>query len=486
MKQTFILTHIYHYIAVYPFFLIIGMIEVFYRKKVDAKKQITEELQALCILQLNIQINSMQQSCLEMNQSKKSKFNSKFISIQESSIGLKIVDPVSKIIQVFLFWNNSILMDWNNFFQELNAGNLGNLHFIIECEESKFFIYGTAEDLFCIYKFCAGKYIFKKGQASKTLEIIKEKHDYQLKSIFDQSRQKQYYEHVIFAQINDNLDMSFYSQVTYDGERFIPQEIQIIQDLHITYIPQFLEVDALYHDGVQFSYIYSKKDLIKLSLYYNHTQLDNHCLVSHTASQLVLILLALDEKGIIHPGLDLKNLYINPNTQDIVLASYYQAYYQLNNDQRRLCVNIGYSPPEYFKINQKLTTKANVYQVGISLFQLYSIQYHIRLLGHNPFGKSQKEMALNHTKNILDLSRLNAFDSILRDFIRKLLEQEPHKRPSPQELLKHKLFSISHKEYLSKQTIQKKIQQDIQEFTIFSKTQNIQSVKPTLKFKKRQ
>ncbi|CAD8079693.1 unnamed protein product [Paramecium primaurelia] len=419
----------------------------------------------------------MQQSCLQMNQSKKSKFNSKFISIQESSIGLKIVDPVSKMIQVFLFWNNSILMDWNEFFEELNAGNLSNLCFIIEYEESKLFIYGTAEDLLCIYRFCAGKYIFKKGTASKTLEIIKEKHDYQLKSIFDQSRQKQYYEHVIFAEMNDNLDISFSSQVTYDRERFIPQEIQIIQDLHITYIPQFIQVDALYHDGVQYSYIYSNKDLIKLSLYYNNTQLDNHCFMSHTAHQLVLLLIALDEKGIIHPGLDLKNLYINPNSQDIVLASYYQAYYQQNNDERRICVNIGYSPPEYFQINQKLTTKANIYQVGISLFQL--------LLGHNPFGKSQKEMALNHTKNNLDLSRLKAFDCILHDFIRKLLEQDPHKRPQPQELLKHKLFSISHKEYMSKQTITKQYHQDIEEFAIFNKTSNIQTVKSIINFKKR-
>lgn len=71
-------------------------------------------------------------------------------------------------------------MDWNRFFEELNAGNLRNLCFIIEYEESKFFIYGNAEDLLCIYKFCAGKYIFKKGTSSKTLEIIKEKHDYQV------------------------------------------------------------------------------------------------------------------------------------------------------------------------------------------------------------------------------------------------------------------------------------------------------------------
>lgn len=71
-------------------------------------------------------------------------------------------------------------MDWNCFFEELNAGLEKNLSFIIEYEETKYFIYGNAEDLLCIYKFCAGKYIFKKGISQKTLEIIKEKHDYQV------------------------------------------------------------------------------------------------------------------------------------------------------------------------------------------------------------------------------------------------------------------------------------------------------------------
>ncbi|CAD8188166.1 unnamed protein product [Paramecium octaurelia] len=181
--------------------------------------------------------------------------------------------------------------------------------------------------------------------------------------------------------------------------------------------------------------------------------------------------------GIIHPSLDLKNLYINPNTQDIVLVSYYQAYYQQNNEERRMCVNIGYSPPEYFKINYKLTTKSNVYQAGISLFHL--------LLGHNPFGKTQQEMAINHTNNKLDLTRLNVFDQVLCDFIRQLLEQDPLKRPSPQELLKHKLFSITHKENLSKQTMTKEYHKDIQEFQNFSQTSNIQTVKKSLNFKTR-
>ena len=85
-------------------------------------------------------------------------------------------------------------------------------------------------------------------------------------------------------------------------------------------------------------------------------------------------------------------------------------------------MNIGYSPPEYFKINEKLTTRANIYQVGISLFHLYLIQHSIRMLGYNPFGKTQSEMSTNHTKNDLDLTRLNAFDFNLRDFIKKLLE----------------------------------------------------------------
>ena len=71
-------------------------------------------------------------------------------------------------------------MDWNNFFEELNAGHEKNLSFMIEYEETKFFIYGNAEDLLCIYKFCAGKYIFKKGTSCKTIEILKEKHDYQV------------------------------------------------------------------------------------------------------------------------------------------------------------------------------------------------------------------------------------------------------------------------------------------------------------------
>ncbi|CAD8120720.1 unnamed protein product [Paramecium sonneborni] len=457
--------------------LINELIDMFYRQKVDAKKQKTEELQTICILQLKKQIKSMQQPSLQMNQSMKQKLNSKFISIHETSVGLKIVDPDSRMIQVFLFGNNSILMDWNCFFEELNAGLEKNLNFIIEYEETKYFIFGNADDLLCIYKFCAGKYIFKKGTSHKTLEILKEKHDYQLKSIFDQSRQKQYYEHVIYPQMNNNLDMSFYSEVTYDREKYVPEEIQIIKDLHITSIPQFIQVDALYQDGAEYSYIYTNKDLIKLSLYYNNTQLDNPCFMSHIAHQLVLLLIALDEKGIIHPGLDLKNLYINPNSQDIVLASYYQAYYQLNNEDRRLCVNIGYSPPEYFKLNSKLTTKTNIYQAGISLYQL--------LIGYNPFGKTQKEMSLNHPKNDLDLKRLNAFDSILSDFISQLLEQDPQKRPQPSELLQHKLFSISHKEYLSKQTIQKQYHQDIEEFIIFGKNSNIQTVKPTIKFKKR-
>ncbi|CAD8102719.1 unnamed protein product [Paramecium primaurelia] len=449
----------------------------FFLKEVDDKNRKPRNYKLLVSCNQKILIMSIQQLSLQMNQSMKSEFNSKYISIQEISVGLKIVDPVNKVILVFQFWNNSILMDWNHFFQEFNVGNVNNLFFIIEYEESKFFIYGSAEDLQCIYKFCAGKYIFKKGTQNKTLEIIKEKHDYQLKSILDSSRSKKYYEHVILSQMNDNLDLSFYSQVTFESEKIFPLEIQIIQDLNITSTPHMIQVDALYHDGVQYSYIYQKKDLIKLSVYYNHTQLDNPCFLSHVAHQLTQLLLSLDEKGIIHPSLDLKNLYINPNSQDIVLASYYQAYYQLNNDERRICVNIGYSPPEYFQINQKLTTKANVYQVGISLFQL--------LLGHNPFGKSYEEMIFNHTNNNLDLNQLNAFDSVLCDFIKKLLVQDSLKRPSPQELLKHKLFSLSHKEYLSKQTMSKQYHKDIEEFVIFSQTSNIQSVKQTLKFKKR-
>ncbi|CAK69595.1 unnamed protein product (macronuclear) [Paramecium tetraurelia] len=430
-------------------------------------------------------INFTQQPDLSMDQFMKSEYNSKFVSIQEMSVGLKIVDPVNRLILVFQFWNNSILMDWNNFLQECNAGHLGNLFFIIENGESKFYIYGSAEDLYVIYKFCSGKYIFRKGTSNKTLQIIKERHDYQLKSIFDSSKLKQYYEHVILGQMNDSLDISFYSQATLDGEKVLPQEIQIIKDLHINSTPHLIYVDALYHDGENYSYIYSKKDLIKLSQYYNHTQLDNQCFISHVSNQLVLLLLTLDEKGVIHPSLDLKNLYINPNTQDIVLVSYYQAYYQQNNEERRICVNIGYSPPEYFKINYKLTTKSNVYQAGISLFQLYYVQFSIRLLGHNPFGKTQQEMSINHTNNKLDLTRLNIFDSVLCDFIRQLLEQDPHKRPSPQELLKHKLFSITYKENLSKWTMTKEYHKDIQEFQNFSQTSNIQSVKKSLQCKKR-
>ncbi|CAD8145301.1 unnamed protein product [Paramecium pentaurelia] len=165
----------------------------------------------------------------------------------------------------------------------------------------------------------------------------------------------------------------------------------------------------------------------------------NEQFVMDFASNLLKIIDYVHQTGIMHRDLKPENLILKDsnNYTDFAIADFGLAEFYKNDVQYlEKCGTIGYIAPEVLR-NKPYDQKIDIYSIGVILFTLFT--------GSLPFvGNSTIEIYQNNLQakiNASQLKQINITDKA-KQFVFSLLNENPEKRPTAQEALKHEWFKL--------------------------------------------
>ncbi|CAK68880.1 unnamed protein product (macronuclear) [Paramecium tetraurelia] len=165
----------------------------------------------------------------------------------------------------------------------------------------------------------------------------------------------------------------------------------------------------------------------------------NEQFVMDFASNLLKIIGYVHQTGIMHRDLKPENLILKDsnNYTDFAIADFGLAEYYKNEVQYlEKCGTIGYIAPEVLR-NQPYNQKIDIYSIGVILYTLFT--------GTLPFaGNSTQEIYQNNLQakvNQLQLKQINITEKA-KQFVFSLLNENPERRPTAQEALRHEWFKL--------------------------------------------
>ncbi|CAD8146199.1 unnamed protein product [Paramecium octaurelia] len=165
----------------------------------------------------------------------------------------------------------------------------------------------------------------------------------------------------------------------------------------------------------------------------------NEQFVMDFASNLLKIIDYIHQAGIMHRDLKPENLILKDsnNYTDFAIADFGLAEFYKNDVQYlEKCGTIGYIAPEVLR-NQPYNQKIDIYSIGVILYTLFT--------GSLPFaGNSTLEIYQNNLQanvNTSQLEQINITEKA-KQFVFSLLSENPDKRPTAQEALRHQWFRL--------------------------------------------
>jgi serine/threonine protein kinase len=152
------------------------------------------------------------------------------------------------------------------------------------------------------------------------------------------------------------------------------------------------------------------------------------------AFQLTSALTELEQSNVIHRDIKPANILIDDHNcvlSDFGLMTYYQNYISLTSSDTAFTRN--YPAPEFAnKYNdsiEKLTTKANVFQLGLVLAELFT--------GDSPSRGTEldERMEYRGTDEISEIDCADEYEGDIRETLEKMLEENPDRRPPASEVI---------------------------------------------------
>lgn len=160
-------------------------------------------------------------------------------------------------------------------------------------------------------------------------------------------------------------------------------------------------------------------------------------------AQLLLTVDFMCKKGIIHRDLKPENVLLNSKQQgvfdirigDFGFAIAYDPQAEQQPDTKVVCGTAGYIPPEALD-GKGYSNKSDLFSIGSILFSVLTLR--------NLFnGREYKDIMRANRDCIVETylnQYLRKYSKQLRDFIGRLLNRDPVRRPSAIEALQHPWF----------------------------------------------
>ncbi|CAD8090434.1 unnamed protein product [Paramecium primaurelia] len=388
--------------------------------------------------------------------------------------GLKMINTLdNSLILNIDFYDDGILFDWSPY---INNKNDENIYFIIHIHGQLYKVFGTPFQLDSMYEFSSGKFIFKRNNIYILDTINESISTHQLSTIINRLNGKKYIE----KRINqlDSQQISNQSITDFGWDK-IPEEIRIIQLLNIKRCPYIMKIDQLTFDGECYSIIYQCSTQISLRQILKKYKNPPISFIIEIMEQLLLVLNIFEELNIIHNGITLDNICYSQEFNSIYLCNFSHSIFETQNRSLIKGNSIGFVPPEQYQINSRISTQANIYQLGVLLYYM--------LFNENPFGKDQKNILLNNIAGKYQIPSTKQDKNII-EIMKSMLQKNPQKRKSSKEYLASKIFMPSYRSKISKHSFfsffEYNFNQKIDEFEVGEDYNYVQSVK-TLQINKR-
>ena len=158
--------------------------------------------------------------------------------------------------------------------------------------------------------------------------------------------------------------------------------------------------------------------------------------VQYYIYQLIQALIHLQERNIIHRDIKSQNIFLTEKLE-LKLGDFGLARKLMYSDTK--ChENAGtthYMAPEIFEIKPSYTLKADIWPIGVIMYQL--------LLGELPFNGNVEAVLEEKIKNVNYKFPDDAIISnAAKDLIKQILVYDPEQRPSLYQILEHDFFKI--------------------------------------------
>ncbi|CAD8169444.1 unnamed protein product [Paramecium octaurelia] len=381
--------------------------------------------------------------------------------------GLKMINTLNHSLLLNIdFCDEGVIFDWSAY--KGNKGN-ENLYFMVHFHGQQFKVFGTPNQLDSMYEFSAGKFIFKRNDIYSLDSINESMSAYQLLTIINRLNGKKYIEkriNQIYSQQISN------SSITDFGYEKVPEEIRVIQLLNIRRCPYIMKIDQLTYDGECYSIIYQSSNQISLRQILRKYKNPPVSFIIEILEQLLLVLNIFEELKIIHNGITLDNICYSQEFNLIFLCNFSFSIFETHNQQQIKGNSIGFVPPEQYQINQRISTSANIYQLGVLLYYM--------LFNENPFGKDQKNIFFNNIAGKYQIPSTKQDKNIV-EIMKSMLQKNPQKRKTSKEYLTSKIFMPSYRSKISKHSFftffQENFKQKIDEYEVGDDLIYVQSVK---------
>ncbi|CAD8193299.1 unnamed protein product [Paramecium pentaurelia] len=381
--------------------------------------------------------------------------------------GLKMINTLdNSLILNIDFYDDGIFFDWSPY---INNKNDENIYFIIHFHGQLYKVFGTPFQLDSMYEFSSGKFIFKRNDIYILDTINESISTHQLSTIINRHNGKKYIE----KRINqlDSQEISNQSITDFGWDK-VPEEIRIIQLLNIQRCPYIMKIDQLAFDGECYSIIYQCSTQISLRQILKKYKNPPISFIIEVMEQLLLVLNIFEELNIIHNGITLDNICYSQEFNSIYLCNFSHSIFETQNRSLIKGNSIGFVPPEQYQLNSRISTQANIYQLGVLLYYM--------LFNENPFGKDQKNILLNNIAGKYQIPSTKQDKNII-EIMKSMLQKNPQKRKSSKEYLTSKIFMPSYRSKISKHTFfsffEYNFNQKIDEFEVGEDYNYVQSVK---------